>query len=164
MDTTPPTSDDAFAPMFRPGLTGTYQSDVFLRYDVSTQTLYVLVLTIPGVVATLEPEDAWVRIDDVKKVDGTDEFPAGSFEWVYIGDTLRGYEAKFQLGPEKEEYQINVHINVVAPDTDPGDTETSRILILIRIPSIIPEAAMLAVVATMAAAIGLFLVHKRRKP
>jgi hypothetical protein len=112
---------DLFANMYRAGNPAKpLESRAYLRYDCATGTVYVLVLSEPGVPTLTWADDAWVKIDGGKAVDGT--YPA--FAWVGLsadGKTARGYEASFPLAPGS--YTIDIHVQVF----DDNEEQTSRL-------------------------------------
>ena len=155
-------SSDFFAEMYRAGNpTKPHQSNLYLRYDPSDSTLYVLVLTLDAYPGLREPDEAWIKIDDVKKVDGN--YPAANFAWVEFDPevaNVKGFEAKFTLPPGQ--YIIDAHVNVRG--SEPPYSETSRTINTQLFINVIPEGSMLALTASLLAAFGLFVVHKRKKP
>jgi len=111
---------DFFANMHRAGKEDKpIESKLYLRYDCVTGTMYVLVLTEPGIPAIVNNNTAWVAIDNqnnkvVLGISGDDGFPP-DFAWVaiaYDGDAThaRGYEASFNILPGT--YEIITHVNV----------------------------------------------------
>jgi hypothetical protein len=69
-------NSDFFTNMYRAGdSTKPLESKAYLRYDCSTQTLYVLVLTEPNVPAIVSAEDAWAAINIIsnKTYNGNDD-------------------------------------------------------------------------------------------
>jgi hypothetical protein len=93
------------------------ESKLYLRYDCSTGTLYALVLAEQGVAVLQQSDDAWLRIDgpppSVNGGSGNDGTPP-DFEWVWIGDELRGYEAS--LAVSAGNHTIDAHIQVFDDD------------------------------------------------
>jgi len=56
-------TEDFFAHMYRAGKpTKEVESELYLRYDCSTKTMYVLVLAVAGVPILVEPDEAWVAM------------------------------------------------------------------------------------------------------
>ena len=155
-------SDDFFAPMYRAGNPAKpIQSNLYLRYDPSDSTLYVLVLTLDAYPGLREADEAWIKIDGVKKVDGN--YPAANFAWVEFDPSVanvRGFEAKFTLPPGQ--YLIDAHINVLG--SEPPYSETSRTINTQLFINVIPEGSMLALMISLIAAFGLFVAHNRKKP
>jgi hypothetical protein len=101
-------TDDFFANMYEAGNDSKdLFSKCYLRYDCSTQTLFVLVLVESGVTADLSAGDAWVKIYDIAnsvQVDGN----SANFAWL---TSNAGYEASFTLA-EGNYSEVEVHINV----------------------------------------------------
>ena len=116
---------DFFANMIRAGGQGgqtKVESKVYLRYDCSTGTLYALVLAEPNVDVLQQPDNAWIKIDgpatDVDGDSGNDGTPP-DFEWVWVEDELRGYEASVFVS--EGSHTFSVHIQVF----DDGEGQTS---------------------------------------
>ena len=114
-------TDDFFADMYRAGKTDKpLESKAYLRYDCVPNTLYVLVLTEPGVPALAAgwESSAWAAIGSISNkvytgMSGNDGIPP-DFAWVGLsGDGLyaSGYEASFQLDPG--DWKIIIHIEVL---------------------------------------------------
>ena len=126
------TSADFVAYMVRAFKPGKEQeSALFMRYDLTTQTAYVLVLAKPGVPGLKWADDAWVAIgdeagkNDNKVVNGNDVPPA--FAWIGVGydgnsDHVQGFEASFHLDPTTSKY-LGAHLQVY----DDGAQQTSGI-------------------------------------
>ncbi|TMQ60761.1 MAG: hypothetical protein E6K72_00370 [Candidatus Eisenbacteria bacterium] len=125
--------NDFFSLMYRAGNPSKpVESRAYLRYDCSTQTMYVLVLMEPNSVGYIDPnmQTAWVAINAqnnkvVTENSGDDGIPP-DFEWVgqgYDGDPqhVRGYEASFTIAPGS--YNIIFHIDVI--DSSGGQTSAS---------------------------------------
>jgi hypothetical protein len=120
---------DFFSNMYRAGNPNKpLESWLYLRYDCHTNTLYVLVLAVPGVPVSTNPIAAWVAVGSIgNKVvtgnSGNDGVPP-DFEWIdqapAPGDSVAaGYEASFPLAPGTHE--IIFHVNVY----DDGKVQTS---------------------------------------
>ena len=110
------------------------ESALFMRYDLPTQTAYVLVLAKPGVPGIKSAADAWVSISNTsgsnsnKVVTGSsgDDGVPPDFAWVgvsYDGDPnhVRGFEASFSLDPTTSKY-LGAHLQVYD-----GGSQTSGI-------------------------------------
>ena len=122
----------AFSPLTRAGKMppthdggdGNHEADLFIAYDCGTETLYVQVLTLPGV--TLDQDgDHFLKLDSdapfdsgstTKKIadDGT-----GNFGYIMDGDDAVGWTGSFSLVPG--EYGIDVHTQVFSG----GATQTA---------------------------------------
>jgi hypothetical protein len=122
---------DFFSLMYRAGNPSKpVESKAYLRYDCSTQTMYVLVLMEPNSIGYIDPnsQTAWVAINAqnnkvVTENSGDDGIPP-DFEWIgqgYDGDPqhVRGYEASFSIAPGN--YNIIFHVDVI----DPSGAQTS---------------------------------------
>ena len=150
-------TNDFFADMYRAGTSDkVVQSKLYLRYDPATDTLYVLVLAEPAYPGLREADEAWVKIDGAKKVDGT----YADFAWVELNppetDYVKGYEASFTL-PEGS-YMLDVHLNVYGD----GQSQTSRTL-KANIPLfVVPEGPIIALIIASITAFGLY-TYKRKK-
>jgi len=142
---------DFFTDMYRAGEpTKPLESRCYLRYDCVTNTMYVLVLVEPGVIGSIEPQEAtsWVAVDDnsdkvVNEHANQDGIPP-DFAWIgraYDGDPqhVRGYEASFVMLPGT--YILLVHMNVWDEEIQTSATIGSpKVGIPIEIPSL-PSAA-----------------------
>lgn len=150
---------DFFADMIQAGGQGgqtTVLGHLFLRYDISTNTLYVLALTTDGSRSMIKDSDGtetFVNINDLKVVSSA----SASFAWVDDNSTHAvGFEASFTLMPGT--YDLYVHTNVYQG----GESQTSATL-RTGIPlTVVPEPATIIAFASIAAATGLFAVYKRR--
>src|SRR5205809_2852194 len=122
---------DFFSLMYRAGNPSKpVESRAYLRYNCTTQTMYVLVLMEPNSVGYIDPnaQTAWVAINAqnnklVTENSGDDGIPP-DFEWIgqgYDGNPqhVRGYEASFPLAPGS--YNIIFHVDVI----DPSGAQTS---------------------------------------
>ena len=115
--------DDFYAPMYRAGNSSKeIESNLYLRFDCESGMMCALVLTIEGVPALEEANNAFIKFkEDItangngsKLVDGS----SSEFAWVFIDDVLRGFEACFS---NPGDGFINTHINVF----DDGESQTS---------------------------------------
>ncbi len=118
---------DFVANMYRAGNpTKPIESKLYLRYDVNTETLYVLVLAEPGVVVLADPDDAFVKLGNTTKlVDGNsgDDGVPPDFAWVGLtGDRALGWEASLPLALGAYD-NFNVHTQVF----DDGEAQTSAV-------------------------------------
>ena len=124
-------TDDFFANMYRAGNPAKeLESKAYLRYDCARNTMYVLVLTEPGVNALASGWEsaAWAAIGSVSNkvytgMSGNDGVPP-DFAWVGLsadGLTALGYEASFQL--DTGSWCIIVHIQVF--DSDASQTSAT---------------------------------------
>lgn len=153
-------SDDFFADMIKAGGQGgqtTVLGHLFLRYDLSTNTLYVLVLTADRTRSMEKDSDGsetFVNIDGSKVVSSA----SSTFAWVNDNSThAEGFEASFTL--MQGTYDLYVHTNVYQG----GESQTSATL-RTGIPlTVVPEPATIIAFASIAAATGLFVAYKRRK-
>ena len=91
------TSPDLFSKLYQDS-TSLQTGNLFVRYDQSTQTAYVLALTTTGYVAINYLPWNWVTLDGQTVVSATAGNSA-NFAWVKNGTTLVGYEASFHLAP-----------------------------------------------------------------
>ena len=136
------TPNDFFADMYRAGdPLKVIQSKLYLRYDPSTSTLYVLVLTLDDYPGEREADEAWVKIDGAKMVDGDYD----DFEWIELNpedaNYVKGFEASFTLA--QGEYILDAHINVYSINEEEKETQTSRVNILTSLPLfVVPEVAL----------------------
>lgn len=108
------TASDFYANMHRAGDPNkVIESNLYLRYDCNTQTLYILVLNVNGIQAIASSQDAYLKYkvnpaapQSVKGVGGDSQ----SFAWVASGNTVVGWEGSFQIAPGT--YTINAHVQV----------------------------------------------------
>jgi hypothetical protein len=158
-DTTIP-SNDYFAPMYEAGkLDKDILARAYVRYDVETETCYVLVLSINGQSVEKKSSEAWIAINGVsnKVITGS----STSFKWVPApGSTTRviGYEASFHL-KRGNTYTIIIHCDVWS--TGDREWETARIYTWIITP--VPESPLgsfSAIIAMVAALVGFFALRK----
>ncbi len=113
---------DHFAEMHRAGKAAKpVDSQLYVRYDCNTATVFVLVLAEPGEPALFDTATAWCAVDgqnhkvftDQSGNDGT----APDFAWIdlgYDGDPTHalGYEASFPLGDGT--FDLIAHVDVYA--------------------------------------------------
>ncbi|WP_069471329.1 DUF7507 domain-containing protein [Candidatus Marithrix sp. Canyon 246] len=92
-------------------------SNLYLRYDCSTNTMYALVLREGNYWPEKEADESWIKAYQLGQnpVAGGDPIPSGSqFSWVapngIEGVDLIGYEVSFPLIPDP--YDIEAHINI----------------------------------------------------
>lgn len=109
---------DYFAQMYRAGSeVKAIESWLYLRYDCTSSTLFILVRGRPSVPVFAIAEEAWVAVDGnwEKLVDGdagNDGVPP-EFEWIDLneeGTFAAGYEASIILPPGS--YTLIVHADV----------------------------------------------------
>jgi hypothetical protein len=158
-------TDDFFADMYRAGdPTKVVQSKLYLRYDPSTSTLYVLVLTEADYPGLRESDEAWVKIDGTKMVDGS----YADFEWIefpaadpYYPTYVNGFEASFTLG--KGEYTLDAHINVYSINEEKQESQTSRVVKTGLDLFVIPEGSTILLISGTFLALGLFAYKRRKK-
>jgi len=92
-------------------------STVYLRYDCSTSTMYVLVLEADGKDAERSESDAWVTVG------GNSNKVLENFAWVGNTD---GYEASFTMTEDSD--NVQVHLNVSGNTSSTGKNgDTSSI-------------------------------------
>ena len=157
-------NDDFFADMYRAGKDDAQhpvESKLFLRYYPPTETLYLLVLTQPGVPALASKDDAWAAINtinnkQVKGNSGNDGTPP-DFAWVEpINGEAKGFEASFNL--PIGEYQLIVHIQVY-DDCEVQTSKTFRPTIPLHI---VPETIIATTLIATLGAGGVFYFYKKR--
>jgi hypothetical protein len=115
-------TDDFFANMYRAGYPSKQLESMFyLRYDCRTNTLYALVLVVPGGVGYIDSgaTTAWISIGSqstktVNQISDNDGSPP-DFAWIGRGfdgnpQHVKGYEASFHIGSGT--YIIIAHIDV----------------------------------------------------
>lgn len=120
-------TNDFFADMVRGGGPADVLSKLYLRYDCSMNTLYVLVLAESGHTIDVDSgapgEEHWIKLGGSKIVDDGYRPPNGTppdFEWVGLsGNTAQGWEASAPLDPGTYN---NLHFH-----TDVDDRETSEV-------------------------------------
>jgi len=107
-------ASDFYANMYRAGDPNkVIESNLYLRYDCISQTLYILVLNVNGIVAITSPQDAYLKYkinpsgaQSFKGVGGDSQ----TFAWVTSGNSVVGWEGSFQIAPGT--YTINAHVQV----------------------------------------------------
>ncbi|MBI1730956.1 thrombospondin type 3 repeat-containing protein [Candidatus Acetothermia bacterium] len=123
---------DLFGSMYRAfNNTKPLEAQYYLRYNCTTEVLYVLVQTEDGVDALEEPTNAWATVDGGhgKVYTGADEGNTSvpEFEWVgpfgtnatLSETTATGYEAAFSLAPGS--HTVVIHVEVF----DDGGAQTA---------------------------------------
>lgn len=170
-------ANDFFANMYRAGDSDkVLESKLYIRYDVNTATVYVLVLTANAHPATTTPTgNAWAAINEISNKtynDGNSETMNNNgvppdLAWIYNSTYPQGsgyaigYEASFKLNPG--DYQLIVHLEVYNAAT--GKTETSATedfhagIDLF----VVPEVAIGTTIVAILAAAGTFAVYKHKK-
>ncbi len=113
-------TNDFFANMYEAGNpTKQLLSKAYLRYDCSTNTLCVLVLTEIDVTADQVADEAWVKVYDISnstQIDGT----SSDFAWV---PNQMGWEGCFSLA-EAFYNEIEIHVKVTW-DGESGRTSST---------------------------------------
>lgn len=110
---------DSFADMYRAGkVDNAVESKLYLRYDCQTSTLFALVLAEPGVDVLVQPDDAFIKLDGEKLVDGM----SGSFAWVDSDGQTAGWEASAIVAPGMYS-NLNIHTQVFSA----GASQTSAV-------------------------------------
>lgn len=105
-------SADFFANMYRAAKSDKeVESELWLRYDCSTNILYVAVKAAAGVTIIASDDDNYVKFgQNDKRVDGNDAPPDGTQpNFAYAGET--GWEASFSVAPGTYP-DLNVHAQV----------------------------------------------------
>lgn len=100
-------------------------SNLYLRYDCSTNTMYALVLREGNYWPEKQADESWIKVYQLGQnpVAGGNPIPSGSqFSWVAPNGTegvdLIGYEASFPLNTDP--HDIEAHINI-----DPDRTSST---------------------------------------
>jgi len=140
------------------------QSKLYLRYDMATQTLFVLVLTEPAYPGLRIEDDAWFDVwvnteSDMpgKELEGGD----ATFAWVEFDpavSSVKGFEGSLHLAPG--EYTIKAHIQV---SNDGVGSETSGTLKAGLDLFVVPEGSTILLMGSLFAAFALFAAIKKRK-
>ncbi len=118
--------NEFFANMYRAGnASKPVESRIYVRFDPATDTLYLLIMAVPGVEVLAMPDDAFVKLGGVKLVDGNsgnNGVPA-DFAWVGLnGDRAQGWEASMPF-VQGTYSNFNVHTQV----WDDGEAQTSAV-------------------------------------
>ncbi len=168
------TLDDFFAGMYNGwDASNTLEAKAYLRYDISTDTLYIMVLIQAGYVGLTTPEEAFVtlsfsddgKIDNKVVSDGSgDNGVPPDFCWVgESGGTAQGYEASFIIGPGN--YWIAIHLQVReltgAPQT--AGTDDKTIPLVIPPDHSVPETPITPIVVIAAGAAVFVAVRRVRQ-
>lgn len=95
------------------------ESKLYLRYDANTGTLYAMVKTVGDAIVIEDEDEAFIKVNDVKKVDGNsgDNGVPPDFRW-----TGNGFEASLTLA--QGTWTLDVHLQVL----DDGESQTSALL------------------------------------
>jgi hypothetical protein len=162
-------ANDFFADMTRAGKTGPdhpIESKAYLRYDPTTQIMYVLVLAEQDIPALTKSDDAWAAINVISnKVftgSSVNDATQPNFAWIqrgYDGNDKHalGYEASFRLA--QGNYHIIIHLQVL----DDGECETSATAGLkCGIDLFVVPEYPLAALAVLLSCFGAFAVFKKR--
>ncbi|MCW4005829.1 MAG: hypothetical protein NWF04_04435 [Candidatus Bathyarchaeota archaeon] len=158
-------TQDYFADMYRAFKDSKpVEAKAYLRYDMNTHTMYVLVLTEPGVPGLLSESDAWAAINATgNKVffgdSGNDGVPP-DFAWVgigYDGDSshVQGYEASFILEPGT--HTMKMHIEVY----DDGEAQTSGLVKAGLDLFVVPETPIATTIVAVMLAGVVFAAYKK---
>lgn len=87
-----------------------------MRYDCSTETVYVLVIAVDGQWPHKD-DNAWVKLYNVSQ----SAVVFSAFSWVgpngVEGESLRGYEASFSVDPDTTTYDMETHIQIISDRT-----------------------------------------------
>jgi len=161
----------------------THEASVYLRYDVSSGVLYVLVLTESGWTGIVSVDDSFVSIstsDDRKindqRVKGDDIADGDPPDFVYVGtytknnvDYCEGFEASFKL--PLGSWWIAAHMNVVElndagvssvkPET--AGTNDKTIPLVLQSLTVVPEAPYGATLMSVLLACGLFVAYRKKQ-
>ena len=121
-------NNDFFANMYRAADdTKEIESKLYLRYECSTTTLFILVLGEPGVPVLVQPDNSFVKLgNSTTLVDGHDnnDGTPPDFAWVNQSNgNADGFEASATLA-EASYSNLNVHVNVF----DDGEEQTSAVV------------------------------------
>jgi len=146
--------NDFFANMYRAGVdTKEIESKLYLRYDLPSETMYVLVLTQPGVPALTLNDDAWVAIDGInnKKVTGASGNASNG--------EADGFEASFKISPNGEPRNLMVHVQVY----NDCEAQTSKTIKIGLELFVVPETLIATTLISTLAAGGVFLAYKKHK-
>lgn len=159
-----------------------HEASVYLRYDVLSGVLYVLVLTEPGWTGIASAKDSWVSIStsegkiNDKRVTGDSGDDGIPPDFVYV-DTYtknninycQGFEASFKL--PLDSWWIAAHMNVVAlndagvssvePET--AGTNDKTILLVLQSLTVVPEAPYGATLMSVLLACGLFVAYRKKQ-
>lgn len=158
-------TQDYFADMYRAFKDDKpVEAKAYLRYDLSTQTMYVLVLAEPSAIGLAYEDDAWAAINGTgNKVflgtSGNDGVPP-DFAWVgegYDGDCshVQGYEASFPL--ETGTHTMNMHIEVYGD----GEAQTSGLIKAGLNVFVVPETPIATTLVAVLFAGVVFAVYKQ---
>ena len=140
------------------------ESKLYLRYDLPSETMYVLVLAKSGVPALTLNDDAWVAIDGisnkvVKGTSGSDGTPP-DFAWINPSNgEADGFEASFKISPNGETRNIMVHVQVY----NDFESQTSKTIKIGLDLFVVPETLIATTLVSLFAAGGVFLAYKKHK-
>lgn len=153
---------DEFAKMYRAwDEDKVHQSTLYLKYDVATRTLYVLVFMEEGWPILMQTNaEVYVKIDGVPMAGpGLSEFA-----WVEpdtpIEGQAKGFEASFTL--PQDTCDIEAHVNVYDPEEDEGSQTSGTLKTGVSL-FVVPEYPLGAVVAVVTGFAALALVKIKKK-
>jgi len=107
-------------------------STVYLRYDCTTNTMYVLVLEADGKDAERSESDAWVTVG------GNSNKVLEEFAWVGNTD---GYEASFTMTEDSDNVQVHLNVSGNTSSTGKnGDTSSITGITTCEVPADEPPA------------------------
>lgn len=114
---------DHFADMYRAGRDDKpIESTLSLRYDCDTEVLYALVVVVDGVTALQLEDDAFIKLEGAKLVDGSDGDDGTAPDFAWLPDE-QGFEASAPVAPGSYG-DLNVHLQVFSD----GEPQTSAVL------------------------------------
>ncbi len=104
-------------------------SNLYIRYDCSTKTAYVLVMAVEGQWPHKD-DNAWVKLYNV----ANSAVVFSEFKWVgpdeVEGESLRGYEAAFSVDPGTT-YDMETHIQIIKDRTSSTGKKANPVQLII---------------------------------
>jgi hypothetical protein len=139
----------------------------YLRYDTTTNTLYVLVIAEQNCFCEIGG-DAHVKIDGAVEVNQAtgDNNIVPDFAWIGIGadgnaNHALGFEASFSIAPGS--YMIRIHVNMFEGGASGQTSGTPNKDIPLELPPelVVPETPFATTLVAVIAAAAVFAVYRR---
>jgi hypothetical protein len=151
------------------------EANVYLRYNTSTNTLYVLVLAQPGYTGLVSSGDSWVAISSSdngmvnnKVVDASSGNNGVPPDFAYVGQGYdgnsghcQGYEASFIIAPGNWWIAVHLEVNDPAGQGQTAGTDGKTIPLILPPDFVAPETPFATTLIAIIAAAAVFAVYRR---